>query len=112
HPHSASLLPSWFPLENSLFAPAGKFLPEFIGFSGCFGQTKKAPVRRLSWVFPVFFPVRRESALSGQSGFTTRIYSSRSWFGRNLRRRRAHHQIFGALIHQERHTSADYLPRT
>jgi hypothetical protein len=35
-----------------------------IEFSACFG-TKKAPVRRLSWIFPVFFPVRRESAFLG-----------------------------------------------
>jgi hypothetical protein len=63
-PHSASLLPSLFSPANSLFAPAGKFLPEMIEFSACFG-TKKAPVRRLSWIFPVFFPVRRESAFLG-----------------------------------------------
>ena len=55
HPQSASLLRSLFTPANSLFAPAGKFLPEFIGFSGCFGQTKKRQSGAFLG-FPCIFP--------------------------------------------------------
>lgn len=66
HPRSASLLPSLFPLENSLFAPAGKFLAEMTDFPACFGHQKSGRCGAF-FGFSLYFSLFAGNAVSGQS---------------------------------------------